>query len=624
MQARRRPHSPDRWWQLPALLALVAGSSCSEGSRGRSDGVPEGSLRDPAPYPVPRPAPPLTPVTDPHPCEDDGVLEISVEVETQESIDRLAGCERLIGDLTVYALSGVDYTPLRSLRDVEGTLMVRGENAPDARPLDGMRGLEEAGGLELYRLQLDSLEPLQGLRRLGAGTSSLPPEPQTIDKVTAPEDRPYEQFYGLSIYHCAGLTSLADLAALEELDALELQDNPELTSLAGLTRLLELPSLRLTGGVVDLRGGLPMRKLAVYDSSWTDLSLLGDARSLESLELSSNPALASLEGAQLPEQLDGLSLSNNPLLTSLHGLEALREVERLGISTQNEEGDSQLTSLEGLGGLERVGELYLYGQTQLRNLAGLEALKDIERLELSQNAALERLEGLSNLERVGSAFVSSSPDLASLSGLANARIGMLQLAELEIVDLSGLEQVRVDQKFVIQDAPKLSSLRGLPQLGPAAILSLTDLFALTDVQALEAVTALGTLDVQNTGIPRLAAPSLQTLDVLTVWQNPKLVQLSLAGLRAIGELRVLANPVLLRVDLRQLESAHQLEITNNDQLYESSLDALLELGAASAEIDHNSRVPPRLDPCPWTGDGLCDETSRLCAAGTDAADCSVP
>jgi hypothetical protein len=538
----------------------------------------------------------------------------------------------VIGDLYLQVLPGIDFTPLRSLRDVEGTLAVLGGNGtgvvPGAQLLEALRGLEEAGGLQLSYLRLDSFEPLSGLRRLGAATSQLPARPETLDKVTAPEDRDYLSYYGLSLSNCAGLTSLAGLDSLEELDALGLSNNPDLVSLEGLTRVPELAELQLMGGVVDLRGSAPrVRKLTVYSSPWTDLSPLGDARALEYLELRSNPALVSLTGARLPEHLDGLGLANNPVLANLDGLEALRDIDGLSIWTADplgEPAESLLASFEGLRGLERVGELHVSSQTRLRTLTGLDALKDVERLELTGNVALENLEALSSLERVGGFFLGLAPRLTTLSGLGSARIGMLQLLDVGIVDLSGLEQVSVETELGIWRAPQLVSLRGLPQLGPDALLSLTDVPALSDAQPLEAVTALGALNLENTSISRLAAPGLQALRSFIAWGNPELVELSLGALRTLDELRLLANASLLRVDLRQLESLHELEITNNTQLYESSLDALLELGAAPAEIDRNSRIPARLDPCPWTGDGLCDETSRLCAAGSDTADCGAP
>ncbi|MEO8182950.1 MAG: hypothetical protein ABI895_29310 [Deltaproteobacteria bacterium] len=123
----------------------------------------------------------------------------------------------------------------------------------------------------------------------------------------------------------------------------------------------------------------------MYFSPWTDLSALGDARGLERLALFDNPVLLSLAGAQLPERLELLALQDNPVLANLDGLETLRSIDRLSISTVNEPFrepvESQLTSVEGLSALERVVELSVYGQTRLRSLTGLGALREIERLE---------------------------------------------------------------------------------------------------------------------------------------------------------------------------------------------------------------------------------------------------
>lgn len=635
-QARRLLSHQDRLWHLGALLAIAGSSlSCTEETSPRTEATsaPEWPSVEPlAPLEPATPAapPPPEPVTSPSsaalPCRDeDGVVKVSVEVRSQEDIERLAGCERLVGDLFLYARPGLDYTPLRSLRDVEGTLVVRDGDAP----LEGLSGLEEAGGLELSNLQVANLEPLSGLRRLGVSTSQLPPPSETIDEETGLEDISYVSFFGLAINNCAGLTSLAGLHSLEELDALHLANNPDLVSLGGLSGLVELPELQLISGVVDLRGGVPVRRLSVSHSPWTDLTALGDTRVLESLELRDNPALASLAGARLPARLELLSLRNNPALASLDGLTALRSIDQLLIVTASWSSrvpvaESRLTSVEGLSGLERVGDLYLHGQTRLRSLAGLAALREIESVNLSDNPALQSLEGLSGLERAGSFFMLGSPLLTTLSGLGSAQIGMLQLLDLGIVDLTGLEQVSVDLDLSILRAPELVSLRGLPQLGPDASVSLIDVPALTDAQALEAVTALGALTLERTSLAQLAAPGLQRLRLLTVWENPELVQLSLGALSTIDQLRLLANHSLARLDLRQLQAVQELEITNNSQLYEPSLAPLLELGAAPAVIERNGWSPARLDPCPWTGDGRCDETNGVCAVGTDAADCGGP
>jgi hypothetical protein len=411
-------------------------------------------------------------------CPDDGVVNVSVELENQSAIDRLTGCERVVGDVWLRAGLQLDYTPLRSLRDVEGTLLVRGEGSPAAHTLESLRGLEEAGGIELLELQLDSLEPLSGLRRLGATTSTGLAPSEAIDKETAPEDRDYVSFYGLAVVNCAGLTSLGGLRSLEELDELVLVDNPDLENLEGLIALRELSVLRLSGGAVDLREGLPVHPLSVSRSRWADLSPLGDARVLESLELLDNAALASLTGAQLPEHLESLTLSNNPVLANLDGLDALASVERLSIATVNqfpgESIESQLTSLTGLSGLQRVEELRLYGQARLRSLAGLEALTQIELLEFSYNLALESVEALAHLERVGRFFLLGSPALESLS-LGSTSIGALALLDVGIVDLTGLEQVSVETEFGVWRAPQLASLRGLPQLGPDVNVSLNEL-----------------------------------------------------------------------------------------------------------------------------------------------------
>ena len=73
----------------------------------------------------------------------------------------------------------------------------------------------------------------------------------------------------------------------------------------------------------------------------------------------------------------------------------------------------------GVDSLARVGDLHVQKNDQLKTLAGLSSLTDIDySLYIEENAAVVDLGGLDNLKQIGAAVVvKNNPSLASLSGV---------------------------------------------------------------------------------------------------------------------------------------------------------------------------------------------------------------
>ena len=69
--------------------------------------------------------------------------------------------------------------------------------------------------------------------------------------------------------------------------------------------------------------------------------------------------------------------------------------------------------------------------------------------------------------------------------------------------------------------------------------------------------------------------------------------------------------------------AEDLRIRYNHALDDTPLAPLRSLrGARFVKIVSNAPGPAGLSPCPWPGDGECDEYDGDCAAGSDASDCT--
>lgn len=605
----------------------------------------------------------------------------TLTVNDQSELDALEGCERIAGSLTLRAFPGMDPSPLRSLRRVDGSLRVDATRTRTEPVLAAFGALEEVNSLLLAGLRESSLVELARLRRVGIEAGS-----------SAEQGR-------ILIRNSEALRSLEGLDALQAAESLELRDNPLLTSLSGFASVRELARVVVTNTPLQSLDGiqaLGVRDLLLTGTQLQDLSGLGAAPRLSVLALSENPRLTSLQGAELPERLDAVRLLDNAQLADLAGLASVREVDELLVEVT---ASAALSSLAGLGALERVRSLTLRGLPLLTSLHGLESLREADALTLQGLAQLESLQGLSALERAG--HVSLDTPLQSLEGLNSPGIGTLDVLQGQLRTLAGLENATVSDALNLNNLPQLASLGGLPRLAEAASLKLAGLPALADIDAARAITALAVLEVADTAVSNLDAfanlrqlgelhlsvnPRLTQLDglagltqlrTLFVWSNPELRSLpvfgalegaacsgcfaeltlqvsdnpnlqtgpglplleraqgihvannarltsldGLATLRAASYISIEQNPSLLTLALPALSQAEDLRIRYNHALDDTPLAPLRSLpGARFVKIVSNAPGPAGLSPCPWPRDDECDEANGDCAAGTDASDC---
>jgi hypothetical protein len=139
-----------------------------------------------------------------------GVAAQLYNVDTQEKLDALVGCTRLLGSLRVGDALFTNLDQLESLRFVDGSVnLFRNESLTD---IDGLRNLETVGG-ELrvgFHPQLIGLNGLASLRSVGA------------------------LFFVVSN---ARLTTLAGLEQLRSVGPLRIETNSSLRTLQSLSGL---------------------------------------------------------------------------------------------------------------------------------------------------------------------------------------------------------------------------------------------------------------------------------------------------------------------------------------------------------------------------------------------------
>lgn len=224
----------------------------------------------------------------------------------------------------------------------------------------------------------------------------------------------------------------------------------------------------------------------------TDLTGLEHFTGLKTLDLTLNKVADAAPLAGLTS-LETLVLDGNPIAdpTPLAGLTTLTTLDLDG---------AHLSDLRPLGGLTSLQTLSLNkqrGSTPLTSLAGLEPLKGLTSLNVSQNqvTSLTPITGLTGLTSLV-AFNNQVADLSPLAGLAS--LTELNLHTNGLVDISGLAP--------LTSLTKLNLVRNqLTDVSPlTALTSLTDLSLsrnpIADPTPLAKLTKLTDLQLDNTGL----------------------------------------------------------------------------------------------------------------------------
>lgn len=368
------------------------------------------------------------------PCRD-GVLGCDFAANSQQDVTLLSECKQARADLQLQAVDIYDLTALSRLQTVRGELSIGPISGDGVLPsLDGLDRLQSVGALSIQNLP--QLEDLQGLGMLvHAGNVDIRACRGLRDLFGL--DTLREVSGRLRLVNNAALTTLQGTPALRALDELVIDSNASLTSLRGapsqLTRLTALtvehnPKLKSLDGADALTRA---RNLFVSDNA--QLARLGrfpKLRSLDLLEVADNPTLIALgefPALQGSDELE-LVLRNNTRLPKLSGLEHVARAYNVSIS-----GNSELSSLTGLG-LEHIQNL----------------------LVLSNNASLTTLEGLDSLRTAAFVRIQANASLVDLGGLSGLR-GSAAAIELRnnfaLTDTNMLANLGVAAVYVENDAP---------------------------------------------------------------------------------------------------------------------------------------------------------------------------
>ena len=478
----------------------------------------------------------------------------NVYLTTQAEVDAFPAtyhCTEING---VLSISGNDITNLDSLYQITringnpGNLYIVGN--PLLENIDGLSSLSYVGFGWVYISDNPSLTNLNGL-------SSL-----TLIKGGGPTA-------GLEIKNNGALADVNGLSSLAQIDGakryLTVTGNSQLARCCGLYKILKSESLNCS-----------------YGCSFVTVSENGSGCTQSEI-VAAGPCPIVYNG--------NITLSSQTDVDTFPATHGYTEITgRFTIS------GADITNIDSLYSLTKVGELIILGNDELTNLNGLSHLQEVTAncssigcggtnmgFTISNNALLSDISALSSLTKIGPDLViSSNPKLSNLEGLNNV--------------------VTVNGRLWIGDNALLSNLNGLASLASIGFyqLVINNNPSLTSLEGLRLITSIpGSLYINNNAsLPNLnGLESLTQLNggggaYLTISNNASLANIdALSSLRSIhggsspsGGLTISNNPMLANLDgLQSLNGISglylgTLEITNNASLHEvdglSSLDTL--------------------------------------------------
>jgi len=250
---------------------------------------------------------------------------------------------------------------------------------------------------------------------------------------------------------------------------LTLKDNPILTNLDSLNGINHIL------GTLSIEGNANLNDL-------TGLQNIGYLRG--NLSIVNNNFLRNVDGLEKIVQCSTLNIRNNSKLFDLTGLSNLECIsDELAIVSC-----PIIANLQNFSNLKSIGrKVYLFGNSGLKSLSGLNDIKTLEELVISGCPALEDLNGLNNLESVGTLFLGYQLKLTNLTGLDNlVSINDLNLfGTTSIESLVGLNNIKTVNGFFLRNNDALKNLVGGEDIINTSILTIINNQQLASLQGLE-------------------------------------------------------------------------------------------------------------------------------------------
>ncbi len=264
-------------------------------------------------------------------------------------------------------------------------------------------------------------------------------------------------------------------------------------------------------------------------------------------------------------------------------------------------------SLRGLESLREVGGLSLRGVIA-PTLANLQGLAQVTRspqtysqfVYIDQCPMLTDLHGLENLAGMSGFVAKGNPRLTSVAGLrVPADLDQFEIWDSPVSDLGALQALTAVQTLWLSNTG-LTHVSGLEQLANVNQLHLSGNAALVDLTGLQALRSVSyILIIENRSLERLPTlDQLSELQVLSVYDNPALSEaLPWPALRGVSSVEFRRNAALSRLlTLSALETADEIHVDANPDLVQLDLGRLERVGYL--RVTHNPLLDSELVPRP--------------------------
>jgi hypothetical protein len=310
-------------------------------------------------------------------CPDGRFLATAVIASEQDLIN-LRGCQRILGDFAVNSESVRTLHGLESLRVIEGQLEIQVFTCENGTT-----------GCPAFNPLFRSLEGLDGLRCIGK-TAMIRSQTTLV----------------------LGLPRLLEVGGTLTVGA---KNEPTAPGLPGLKRVfgdvfanVPLPALETVYGGIDTPQNAPnLRYLgcAPDEQNYCRDGILGCSRG--PVSRSDLEALSKCQIALQSLMISGSEGSDNHIenLQPLRALQQINEGLQIGYT-------QHLPTLDGLDAVRRVGNLFITENAKLTDLTGLSSLEEVKgELTITNNPMLSNLRGLSALKHAGSLQIDGNKQL---------------------------------------------------------------------------------------------------------------------------------------------------------------------------------------------------------------------
>jgi hypothetical protein len=560
-------------------------------------------------------------------CSGDIVLK------SQAEVNAFGNCEIIDGNLMIVGDDIIDLTPLSSIKEVKGNLNIW--NNGNLTNLEGLNNLFSVGGLTLRsNPHLENLLPLSNLSGDKLAHLVISKNKELLDL------KGLEGITGLEQLFIEGNTYLTTLEGLDNLVVAE--GNITIWRNSSLLNLNALANLQSVGAAFTIEQNDklsdlsalanlgPCRDLHVLtNASLLDLSGLENISGLRDLTIAQNNGLKNLDAFSSLTSISGeLTVRGNPALTDCCGIQPLLSSGNIGgpiniyfnpFSCNNEQnildnctatvctGDVQMFSqaeVDAFQGCDIIEGILLINGDDIIDLTPLSTIKEVTgNLYIYNNSSLTSLNGLNNLKKIGGLTISSNPLLESLIPLGNIQGDNLQSLDIylnpSLIDLQGLEGIKCTNDFTtVQNNTNLQSLQGLDNLR-----IVRDQFTVLHNPLLTNLNGLENLDSvyfnliieDNYSLNDVSAlNNLRYGKYISIGSNPHLE--TIQGFENIFDLKSLKisnNSSLSNLDaFSGLISLNQISILNNPLLADCCIFSdLLNSNAISGPIDIQNNAP---------------------------------